>query len=149
MTTPVTPTYVRTDISWSIDPDVWEAARSQLAGIIEAQQEEEVEVGAGGHCSIAAAATSTIWYLAEGCTNGYDTWILVQNPAENAANITLTYMDEDGNTFQESTTVSAQRRFTRRINDISEMNNKGGVSTKVESTNSVGIIAERAMYWPD
>ncbi|MBI3543060.1 MAG: DUF4091 domain-containing protein [Deltaproteobacteria bacterium] len=32
---PKDPTYVRTDISWSTDPDVWEAARAQLADIIE------------------------------------------------------------------------------------------------------------------
>ena len=29
------PTYVRTAISWSDDPDVWENARKQLADIIE------------------------------------------------------------------------------------------------------------------
>ena len=29
------PTYVHTDISWSIDPDVWETARKELADIIE------------------------------------------------------------------------------------------------------------------
>jgi len=28
------PTYVHSDISWSVDPDVWEAARRELAGII-------------------------------------------------------------------------------------------------------------------
>jgi len=32
---PKDPTWVLTDISWSIDPDVWEAARAQLADIIE------------------------------------------------------------------------------------------------------------------
>ncbi len=32
---PADPTWVRTDISWSTDPDVWESARSQLATIIE------------------------------------------------------------------------------------------------------------------
>jgi len=32
---PKYPTWVLTDISWSIDPDVWEAARAQLADIIE------------------------------------------------------------------------------------------------------------------
>lgn len=34
---PNDPTWVRTDISWSNDPDVWEAARKQLADIIEGQ----------------------------------------------------------------------------------------------------------------
>jgi hypothetical protein len=29
------PTYRRTDISWSVNPDDWEQARSQLADIIE------------------------------------------------------------------------------------------------------------------
>jgi len=32
---PNDPTYVTTDISWSIDPDDWEAARLELADIIE------------------------------------------------------------------------------------------------------------------
>jgi hypothetical protein len=32
---PNDPTWVRADISWSTDPDVWEAARAELAGIIE------------------------------------------------------------------------------------------------------------------
>jgi len=32
---PVDPTYVRSDISWSTDPDVWEQARKDLADIIE------------------------------------------------------------------------------------------------------------------
>ena len=32
---PGDPTWVTTDISWSTNPDVWEAARMQLADIIE------------------------------------------------------------------------------------------------------------------
>ena len=102
---------------------------------------------AGGHCSTGVTNSPVTWYLAEGSTSGFDTWILVQNPNDTDASIKLTYMDNDGNTEEEETTVAAHSRFTRRINDISAMNNKGGVSTKVESTNSVGIIAERAMYW--
>ncbi|MEE8385977.1 MAG: hypothetical protein V3S01_08670, partial [Dehalococcoidia bacterium] len=35
VTDPEDPTYVRTDISWSTDPDDWEAARAELADIIE------------------------------------------------------------------------------------------------------------------
>ncbi|HED53863.1 MAG TPA: DUF4091 domain-containing protein [Phycisphaerales bacterium] len=41
VTDPNDPTYVLTDISWSTDPDVWEAARRQLADII---------TGAGANC---------------------------------------------------------------------------------------------------
>ena len=32
---PNDPTWVRTDISWSVDPDLWENARLQLTQIIE------------------------------------------------------------------------------------------------------------------
>jgi hypothetical protein len=32
---PGDPTWVRADISWSTDPDDWERARGELAGIIE------------------------------------------------------------------------------------------------------------------
>ena len=32
---PEDPTFVYADISWSIDPDEWEEARSELADIIE------------------------------------------------------------------------------------------------------------------
>ena len=35
VTDPNDPTWIRTDISWSIDPDDWEAARLALAEIIE------------------------------------------------------------------------------------------------------------------
>jgi uncharacterized repeat protein (TIGR01451 family) len=34
VTDPNDPSYVFTDISWSIDPDIWERARSQLAQIL-------------------------------------------------------------------------------------------------------------------
>ena len=101
------------------------------------------------HDSIGVTNTATTWYLAEGSTNGFDTYVLVQNPNLTSASITITYMDENGTTHIQTETVAGNRRFTQRINDISTMNNKFGVSTKVESTNSVGIIAERAMYWPN
>lgn len=103
--------------------------------------------GGGGHCSKGANNTSTKWYLAEGATLEYDTWICIQNPSLNDAIVQITYMDSDGNTKVKETTVAAQRRFSQKINNISEMNNKYEVSTTVEVTNNVGIIVERSMYW--
>ncbi len=47
VTDPGDPTWVRTDISWSIDPDDWEAARSTLACII--------QTGSGAACGVCAA----------------------------------------------------------------------------------------------
>ena len=145
---PSDPTYVSTDISWSIDPDVWETARDQLADIIEQyEQEEEVEVGAGGHCSLGVTSPATTCYLAEGSTKGYATWLCIQNPNDNAADITLTYMDENSNTVIDTETIAANRRFTKRVNGVTGMKNEYGVATKVECTNGYGVITERAMYY--
>ncbi|MBU4490438.1 MAG: hypothetical protein KKE79_07370, partial [Actinobacteria bacterium] len=37
------------------------------------------------------------WYLAEGCTaGGFETWVLIQNPGEEDANVTITYQGSDG-----------------------------------------------------
>jgi len=41
---PDDPTWVRTDISWPTDPDEWEAARSELADIIEAGSSRETGI---------------------------------------------------------------------------------------------------------
>lgn len=48
---PADPTWVRTDISWSTDPDDWEAARRELADIIEAASDPD---GNGNGCVDAA-----------------------------------------------------------------------------------------------
>ena len=100
----------------------------------------------GGHCTTGVTSTATTWYLAEGSTSGFNTWVLIQNPNSNTAAVTLTYMDNDGNTEEETKLISGNRRYSRKINDVSDMNDKSGVSTKVVS--DIGVIAERAMYWP-
>ena len=102
----------------------------------------------GGTCSIGTTATGTTWYLAEGSTNGFDTWICVQNPSTISTVVTITYMDLNGNTEIVTQNLSANSRMSTLINDTASMNNKDAVSTKVESSDSVGIIVERAMYWP-
>ncbi|KAA3643200.1 MAG: DUF4091 domain-containing protein [Chloroflexi bacterium] len=38
VTDPQDPSYVLSDISWSVDPDVWEAARAELVDVIESSQ---------------------------------------------------------------------------------------------------------------
>ena len=93
--------------------------------------------------SFALGAGETTWYLAEGCTSGiFDTWILIQNPNSNTSAVTITFMDQDGNTQQLSETVSANSRSSYHVN--SYLPDKE-VSTKI--TSDVGVIAERAMYW--
>ncbi|MDY6794702.1 MAG: S8 family serine peptidase [Actinomycetota bacterium] len=88
------------------------------------------------------------WYLAEGSTgsdeNGnFETWILVQNPGTETANIELTYMTAEGTVPGPSLELEPETRRTVRVAD--EVENNWSVSTKVESDRP--LIVERAMYW--
>ncbi len=100
---------------------------------------------AGGHCSVGTSGTATTWYLAEGCTNGFDEYVLIQNPnVSSAASVRITFMDENGTTQQTTDSVAANSRQTYNVSSYMPTSN---VSTKIESTNNLGIIVERAMYW--
>ena len=96
------------------------------------------------HASIGATSTSETWYLAEGATlNGFDEWVCIQNPNNSAADVTVTFMKSDGTTEILNIEIGATSRYTIHVNDYVP---NESVSTKVESTNGVGVIAERAMY---
>ena len=100
----------------------------------------------GGHDSIGVTSPATTWYMAEGSTNGgFETWVLVQNPNEDEAEITLTYMTPTGEVPGPSMTLSANSRKSFNVADT--VPGEWEVSTKVESTNGVPVISERAVYW--
>lgn len=90
------------------------------------------------------AATS--WYLPEGSTDNFDLWILVTNPNAADAEITFTFYRSGLATVTQTATVSANSRYSRNVNSVSDIGNSA-VSTKVQCTNGLKIYAERAMYW--
>jgi hypothetical protein len=121
-----------------------------------------------GHESAGVSALSTTWFLAEGNTGPlFDTYILVGNPGDEDAEITLTFLIGAAGVppVVATTTVAAAARFTLDAEnaylnlaadggaltlvsgDINVLKN-APFSTKVESTNGVPIVVERAMYWP-
>jgi DMSO/TMAO reductase YedYZ molybdopterin-dependent catalytic subunit len=98
----------------------------------------------GGHCAAAVSTPAKDWYLAEGCTgNGFETWVLLQNPGDAAANATVTYMNETGSAAGPTVNLPAKSRKTVKVADT--LPNDVQVSTKVAADQP--IIAERAMYW--
>jgi len=99
----------------------------------------------GAHCSPGVTGTASTWYLAEGSTDGFDTFVLIQNPGTSTAEVTVTYMKSDASTVVQEIDIPAESRHT--INVANYVPNEA-VSTKVESTNDVGVFVERAMYWP-
>ncbi len=96
------------------------------------------------HDSIGVTTTQTIWYLAEGATTGgFDEWILVQNPSDDTAEVEVTFMLSDGSTEVVDLQVYPESRYTIYVNNHVP---EAEVSTRLISTNGVGIIVERAMY---
>ena len=96
-----------------------------------------------GTCSIGACSTSSTWYLAEGYTaQGFEEYVLVQNPQSTSNNITVTFMESNGNNTTKQYQLPAKSRFTIGVNDIFPASE---VSTKVRS--QYPVLVERAMYW--
>jgi hypothetical protein len=96
-----------------------------------------------GHGSVGSSSTSRDWLLAEGCTGfGFTTYILIQNPNPEAAEVTLTWMTPDGDFEQPTFTMPPLSRRTVRVNDTLPGKD---VSTRVHASSPV--VVERAMYW--
>jgi len=88
------------------------------------------------------------WYLPEGFTgNGAQTFILIQNPNSEEANVDMIYMLTDGRVEKREFLVAPNSRFSVFVNDIAQLGPEVAFSTKVEANKK--IIVERAMYWPN
>jgi autotransporter-associated beta strand protein len=102
----------------------------------------------GGTESAGVNAPSTHWFLAEGATGGFfDTFVLLSNPQTTAANVTVQYLLDTGETITVPKTIPANTRLTINIEAEDDVRlHNAAVSTVV--TSDVAIIAERSMYWP-
>ena len=101
----------------------------------------------GGHGSAGVNSPSTQWFLAEGATGPFfECFILMSNPNAVAANVTLTYLLDDGTTVNQAVSIPANARHTVNVETIDPKLANAAVSTTILS--DVGIIAERSMYWP-
>jgi hypothetical protein len=104
---------------------------------------------AAGHDGAGIPAPSTHWFMAEGATGFFDEYVLIANPdAGQDANLTITYLLENGVSFSEPIVVAKQSRFTLDLKSRDARLQATPVSVIVESTNSVPVVAERAMWWP-
>jgi hypothetical protein len=101
--------------------------------------------GTASHNSMAAPALSKLWYLPEGST-AKPFWenVLVANPNDAPANITVTFMKEDGSNVEKKYTVKPNSRFTIEVNTVVP---DTALSTKVSSDQP--IVVERSMYFND
>ena len=105
-----------------------------------------IRSGCGGHASAGATAPSTSWFLAEGATGAYfTTFVLLANPNDEPADVTLTFLPDTGVPVTKSYTIPGRQRLTRNIALEDAALANAAVATRVESTRP--IVVERAQYW--
>ncbi|MDI6875140.1 MAG: hypothetical protein QME84_12790, partial [Actinomycetota bacterium] len=72
---------------------------------------------------------------------GFETYVLVQNPNPEAADVTMTFMRPGGETSAIGFSLPGQARHTVNVNQVVP---ESDVSTMVEA--NAPVICERAMY---
>ncbi|MBC7254239.1 MAG: L,D-transpeptidase family protein, partial [Actinobacteria bacterium] len=99
----------------------------------------------GGHASAGVEAPSREWYFAEGFTGaGFDEYILVLNPGEEAARVSLDFMLPDGRVERREYPVSPHSRLTVGVDSIPGLEN---TEVSARLTSDRPVVAERAMYF--
>jgi autotransporter-associated beta strand protein len=103
-----------------------------------------------GHNSFGVTQTGTSWGLAEGRVGGthqFATFILLANPSlTTAAEVSVTYLRENGAPVVRTYQVQPASRFTIDAGTVPELSNQS-FGAKIEVTNAVAIAVERSMYW--
>jgi hypothetical protein len=100
----------------------------------------------GGHAAAGTTVPATNWFLAEGATGSYfTTFLLLANPNDEPADVTLTYFPASGEAVTKTDTIPGHERMTRNIALEDATLASAAVATRVESTRP--IIAERSQYW--
>jgi hypothetical protein len=115
-----------------------------------------------GHAGAGIPSPSTNWYLAEGSTgSGFNTFLLLANPSSAAADVEVKILRQGaapvylvrtpgGFTSQAApatVTLPANSRETVWYNLVAALVDTS-MSTVITGRNGVGILAERAMWWP-
>lgn len=102
------------------------------------------------HNSFGLTETGTKWGLAEGQVGGplvAETFILLANPTNTAAQVEITYLRTNGTTVVKNYNVGPTSRLNVYVNgEVPELANES-FGAVVEVTNAVPIAVERAMYF--
>jgi hypothetical protein len=102
-----------------------------------------------GHESAAIRAPAVRWLLPEGATGPFfDEFVLIANPSTQVAQVDVTYLRPVGPPLVKRHVVPPLSRYGIWVDyDLPELADSA-VSSIVESVNGVGVVVERAMWWP-
>lgn len=102
-------------------------------------------VSSDGHSTIGTTGTSQHWYFADGSTaGGTRERVALLNPSGSNAAVKMTYMFTNGTSLTRAFTLSGGRRRTT-INAARVVGTGKNFALHVETTNGVGIVAERSL----
>jgi DNA-binding LytR/AlgR family response regulator len=74
-----------------------------------------------GHCSVGVNSPVTCWYLPEGSSAwGFECWVLTQNPGDNVAHESLTYMIEGQNVLKPPKLLELLTRIEKVVESAGE-----------------------------
>lgn len=103
--------------------------------------------GIGSHASGGVAVPGTQWFLAEGASGPVlDTYYLLYNPTDTAAQVTMTYYRPAGAPIAKAHVVPAFSRYTISLGSEDPLLANAEASADVRVTNGVGLVVERATY---
>ncbi len=115
-----------------------------VSGVVDTHGDPIATVESSASVEIGKILGANSWFLAEGSTGGgFDTWVLLENPGLETANVDVTFTTREGPRPPLSFTLGAESRSTVRIQDY--IPDDFHVSTFVEADRP--IVAERSMYW--
>jgi uncharacterized repeat protein (TIGR01451 family) len=104
-----------------------------------------------GHNSFGMTETALRWAVGEGRVGGplnFHTYLLLTNPQAAPAEVTVTYLRENGAAPVVKTyTVPATTRFNLDVNTMVPELQHESFGALIEVTNGVTIAVERSMYW--
>ncbi|MDD5668110.1 MAG: DUF5719 family protein [Actinomycetota bacterium] len=96
-----------------------------------------------GHATLGTPTPEYTWFFAEGYTaEGYEEWLLIQNPWDEKATARLDFMMPGGDTRSITVVVEERSRFTI---DVGAEIGATEVSTRLSA--DLPVVAERAMYF--
>jgi len=107
------------------------------------------QIWAAGHGSAAVPEPKTTWLFAEGNTGSFfHTFFLLANPNATDTVVRGTYLLSDGTSFFKDYVLRGRSRLTIGAHADDPRLADAAFSSKFETQDGQGIVAERAMWWP-
>jgi hypothetical protein len=100
--------------------------------------------GYGAHLGTAVDQPRGRWYFAEGAQGFFHTFFLIANSSDREANVTFTFLLEQGTPVTRTIAVPARSRQTLHAGDVAALINMS-FATIIDA--DVPVVAERAMYF--